>query len=110
MQLVSHIYIPPRYYDMYDPSEQNKNPDGSPRDILGREVKYNCNESACSNRKRRMGYKVTQMVSHYMLRPLDMILQEFAIHQANEHKGLEQVLKNHPDERLRNLIPKLARR
>lgn len=22
------------YYDMYDPSEQNKNPDGSPRDTL----------------------------------------------------------------------------
>ena len=46
---------------MYDPTDQNKNSDGSPRDILGREVKYNCNESACSNRKRRMGYKACNL-------------------------------------------------
>jgi len=78
------------FYDMYDPSEINKNPDGSPRDILGREVKYNCCEETCSNMRRKMGYK------------------EFVIHQANEHKGLEQVLENHQEERVRNLIPKLA--
>ena len=78
------------FYEMYDPSELNKNQDGSPRDILGREVKYNCPAAVCANRRRKFGYK------------------DFAIHQAAEHKGLEQVLAIHPDERVRNLIPKLA--
>ena len=108
MSKITQVYLP-RYYEMYDPSEQNKNPDGSPRDILGREVKYNCHESACSNRKRKMGYKVCKLENKKLLIQR-LFLQEFAIHQANEHKGLEQVLENHQDERVRNLIPKLARR
>ena len=77
---------------MYDPSDQNRNPDGSPRDILGREVmmmmmmkmmkmmmmmmlmmlmmlmkvKYNCNEPACSNKKRKMGYKVKTKLESFL--------------------------------------------
>ena len=85
----SCLYDSGVYYGMYDPSEENKNPDGSPKDPKGTYT-YNCKETACSKRKRKMGYK------------------EFAIHQANEHKGLEQVLMNHQDERVRNLIPKLV--
>jgi len=88
----SCLYDSKVYYDMYDPTDQNKNPDGSPRDILGRDVKYNCMLCESSNRKHRMGYK------------------EFAVHQAFVHEGLEQLLTNHPDERLRSLIPRLARR
>ena len=49
-------------------------------------------------------------IGQHLTSNLKDVLQEFAIHQANEHKGLEQVLENHQDERVRNLIPKLARR
>ena len=92
-----YVYGSKVYYEIYNPSDQdheeNKNPDGSPRDIMGREYGYKCFETAaCSNRKRKMGYR------------------EWAIHQANEHKGLEKVLENHKDERVRKLIPRLARR
>ena len=76
---------------MYDPTDQNRNPDGSPQDHLGRTVKYNCHEPACSNKKRKMGYK------------------EYAIHNANEHQGLEAVLEDHENERVRSLIPLLKR-
>ena len=94
---------------MYDPSDENKNPDGSPKEILGRDYNYNCKKTACSksSRKRKMGYKVCKLKTLTFL--LKNILQEFVIHQANEHNGLELALMNHQDERVRNLIPKLAR-
>ena len=49
---------------------------------------------------------VSRKISTFLLKN---ILQEFAIHNANEHMGLEEVLANHQDERVRNLIPKLKR-
>ena len=42
---------------MYPPGKQNETEDGKPRDVLGREVKYSCQEKGC-NLKRKMGYKV----------------------------------------------------
>ena len=47
--------------------------DGSPRDVLGREVKYQCDIKGCSQ-KRRMGYKV------------------FVIHMSNDQGGLEEIM------------------
>ena len=74
--------------ELYPPGKQNMSSDGKPRDILGREVKYSCQEKGCSL-KRKMGYK------------------EFVIHMANDHGGLEKVLENHSDERVREISKKL---
>ena len=69
--------------------KQNSNEDGTPRDILGREVKYSCQEKGCTLR-RKMGYK------------------EFVIHMANDHGGLDEILKNHADEKVQEMAPKLV--
>ena len=73
---------------MYPPGRQNCKEDGSPRDVLGREVKYSCQQGGCTL-KRKMGYK------------------EFVIHMANDHGGLEQILMDHEDTRLHEVAPKL---
>jgi len=82
------IYDTGLYVELYPPGKQNMSSDGKPRDILGREVKYSCQEKGCSL-KRKMGYK------------------EFVIHMANDHGGLEKVLENHSDERVREISKKL---
>merc|ERR1712227_289232 len=74
--------------DGEDKEGKNLSSDGKPRDILGREVKYSCQEKGRSL-KRKMGYK------------------EFVIHMANDHGGLEKVLENHSDERVREISKKL---
>ena len=76
------------YFPRYPPGKHNTREDGAPRDTLGREMKYSCQERGCSM-KRKMGYK------------------EFAIHMANDHGGLEEILGNHEDVRLRDIVPKL---
>ena len=65
--------------------------DGSPRDVLGREVKYQCDIKGCSQ-KRRMGYK------------------EFVIHMSNDHGGLEEIMSEHEDEEFRKMILRLKKK
>ena len=76
------------YLQMYPPGKQNVTEDGKPKDVLGREVKYSCQEKGCKN-KRKMGYK------------------EFCIHMSNDHGGLEEVLAKCDDEKIREIAPKL---
>ena len=85
---IAQIILLFSYVELYPPGKQNMSSDGKPRDILGREVKYSCQEKGCSL-KRKMGYK------------------EFVIHMANDHGGLEKVLENHSDERVREISKKL---
>ena len=58
----------------YPPGDQNTDEDGNPKDILGRDVKYSCEASGCTV-KRKMGYK------------------EFCIHMSNEHRGILDLLR-----------------
>ena len=76
------------YVKLYNPGKQNLTADGKPRDILGREVKYACQERKC-HQKRKMGYK------------------EFCIHMSNDHGGLEKALLLHEDKRVRSLSKRL---
>merc|ERR1719427_227603 len=62
------------YLAKYPPGEQNIDGEGQPKDVLGRDVKYSCEASGCTI-KRKMGYK------------------EFCIHMSNEHGGLLDVLR-----------------
>ena len=78
------------YFEMYPPGEENSNDDGSPRDALGREVKYWCGEQDCTL-KRKMGYK------------------EFVVHMANDHGGLKIILQNHENTELQKITPMLER-
>ena len=64
--------------------------DGSPRDVLGRVMKYTCDVKGCSQ-KRKMGYK------------------EFVIHTANDHGGLEEIMNEHEDEEFRIIITRLKK-
>merc|ERR1719154_582001 len=79
------------YVAMYPPGAQNTNEEGGPRDVLGREVKYSCQERGCTV-KRKMGYK------------------EFTIHMANEHEGLEECMKADHREEVRNLAGKMKKK
>ena len=46
------------YYSLYSPETENMLEDGSPRDHLGKEVKYDCREKGCNfTKKRNIGYK-----------------------------------------------------
>ena len=76
---------------MFDISgPENTLEDGSPRDVLGREIKYSCDVKGCSQ-KRMMGYK------------------EFVIHTANDHGGLDEIMAEHEDEQFRNIISRLKK-
>jgi len=75
----------------YLPGEQNSNPDGTVRDLLGREVKYRCIEEGCLM-KRQVGYK------------------ELCIHMASDHGGLEKVMAEDSREEIRNLALKIKKR
>ena len=77
------------YVNLYPPGNQNLTPEGKPRDILGREVKYSCQEKKC-HMKRKMGYK------------------EFVIHSSNDHGGLEKVLLLHDNEKVRQMSTRLV--
>jgi len=82
------IYDSGFYLDMYPPGRQNVTEDGKPRDVLGKEVKYSCQEKGCKM-KRKMGYK------------------EFCIHMSNDHGGLEEVLTRYDSDKIREIAPKL---
>eukprot|EP00092_Neocalanus_flemingeri_P030842 GFUD01033496.1.p1 GENE.GFUD01033496.1~~GFUD01033496.1.p1 ORF type:complete len:578 (-),score=151.16 GFUD01033496.1:164-1897(-) len=78
------------YLHKYPPGAHNTNEEGGPKDILGKEVKYSCQEKDCSV-KRKMGYK------------------EFTIHMSNEHGGLEKVMKVDHREAIRNLVGRIKK-
>ena len=62
----------------------------TPKDVLGKVYKFTCERCPTSSRiRRKMGYK------------------EFVTHQANNHGGLEEVLSEHHDEKVRALLPKM---
>eukprot|EP00092_Neocalanus_flemingeri_P016646 GFUD01018009.1.p1 GENE.GFUD01018009.1~~GFUD01018009.1.p1 ORF type:complete len:580 (-),score=159.68 GFUD01018009.1:202-1941(-) len=78
------------YLHKYPPGAQNTNEEGGPKDILGKEVKYSCQERNCTV-KRKLGYK------------------EFTIHMSNEHGGLEKVMKDDHREAIRNLAGRIQK-
>jgi len=78
------------YKAKYPPGPQNTKEDGEPKDILGKEIKYSCQERGCTV-KRKMGYK------------------EFTIHMSNEHGGLEEVMIKDHREEVRALADKIQK-
>ena len=78
--------------EKYKPNPRNLNEDGSLNDILGRIYKYTCEVCKPSKKPRQMGYK------------------EFSTHMANHHGGLEEILMEHKDEKVRQLVSKLRKR
>jgi len=78
------------YYSKYPPGDQNSTEDGQPRDILGREVKYSCQERGCTV-KRKMGYR------------------EFSVHMSNEHGGLEEVMRADQRPEVRAMADKMKK-
>ena len=79
------------YRGKYPPGPDNTSADGEPRDILGKEVKYTCEERGCNN-KRNMGYK------------------SFVVHMSNDHGGLEEVVRNHRRADIRALAEKIKKK
>jgi len=79
------------YLTMYPPGAQNCSEDGKPIDYLGKEVKYFCQEKGCKV-KRKMGYR------------------EFSIHMANEHGGLEKVMKADHREEVRDIVGRMKKK
>ena len=75
----------------YLPGEQNEKEDGTPRDMLGQEVRYRCIEEGCTM-KRQVGYK------------------ELCIHMAGDHGGLEEVMSKDDRKEIRDLVPKMLKR
>jgi len=75
----------------YLPGEQNVKEDGTPRDMLGQEVRYRCIEEGCTM-KRQVGYK------------------ELCIHMASDHGGLEEVMSKDERHEIRNLVPKIKKK
>jgi len=75
----------------YLPGEQNVKEDGTPRDMLGQEVRYRCIEEGCTM-KRQVGYK------------------ELCIHMASDHGGLEEVMSNDDRQEIRDLVPKMMKK
>jgi len=75
----------------YLPGEQNVKEDGTPRDMLGQEVRYRCIEEGCTM-KRQVGYK------------------ELCIHMASDHGGLEEVMSKDERHEIRNLVPKMKKK
>ena len=78
--------------EKYKPNPRNLNEDGSLNDILGRIYKYTCEVCKPSKKPRQMGYK------------------EFSTHMANHHGGLEEILSEHKDGKVRQLVSKLRKR
>jgi len=78
------------YLEMYSPGKANRDEDGKVIDIMGRRVKYTCNEK-CSL-KREMGYK------------------ELCIHMSNEHGGLEAVMSNDPRPEIQEILEKIKKK
>ena len=76
------------YLSKYAPGEQNTSQEGKRRDILGRDIKYICQVSGCTI-KRKMGYK------------------EFCIQMSNEHMGLLEVLREDGRPELLTIADKL---
>ena len=58
---------------------------------MGKEVKYSCQEKGCTV-KRKMGYR------------------EFTIHMANEHEGLEEVMKADHREDIRKIVGRMKKK
>jgi len=87
----SCLYDEGSYRGKYPPGPDNTTADGEPRDILGKEVKYSCEEKGCNN-KRTMSYKT------------------FVIHMSNDHGGLEEAIKNHSRPEIRALSDKIKKR
>ena len=80
------------YLEKYKPDPRNLNEDGSLNDLLGKVYKYTCEVCPKSKKPRQRGYK------------------EYTTHQANNHGGLEEILMEHKDEKLRQLVSKLRKR
>ena len=79
------------YRTKYPPGHQNTTPEGAPKDVLGKEVKYSCQERGCTV-KRKMGYK------------------EFTIHMSNEHGGLEELMKEDHRPEIRAIADKIKKK
>jgi len=79
------------YRKMYPPGDKNTDSNGQPKDELGKEMKYQCEERGCTV-KRKMGYK------------------EFAIHMSNEHGGLEEVINEDSRPEIRALADKIKKK
>ena len=75
----------------YLPGEQNVKEDGTPKDMLGQQVRYRCIEDRCTM-KRSVGYK------------------ELCIHMASDHGGLEEVMAKDERQEIRNLVPKIIKK
>ena len=78
------------YFSMYPPGDQNSTEEGKPIDVIGRDIKYSCQETGCTQR-RKMGYR------------------EFAIHMANFHGGVLEVMSKDPRPDVREVAKKLPR-
>ena len=76
------------YLEKYKPDPENLDEDGKLKDVLGYKFKYNCLD--CRGKKpRTMGYK------------------EYTVHMAHMHGALEEILSNHNDERVRQIVQKI---
>ena len=76
------------YLEKYKPDAENIDADGTINDLLGKTFKYTCEE--CPGKKPRpMGYK------------------EFTTHMAHQHGGLEEILSEHKEPKLRDLVKKM---
>ena len=76
------------YLEKYKPDPENVDADGTINDLLGKKFKYTCEE--CPSKKPRpMGYK------------------EFTTHMAHQHGGLEEILSEHKDPKLRDLVKRM---
>ena len=88
----------------YLPGEQNSNPDGTGKDLLGREVRYRCIEEGCLMKRqvgnRKFWQSEIQSNSCILLpKPIatknihiQVGYKELCIHMASEHGGLEEVI------------------
>ena len=75
------------YLKKYKPHPGNLDEDGKLNDLLGTTWSYYC--KVCPSKKsRKMGYK------------------EYTSHMAKEHGGLEEILSEHKDEKVRQLLTK----
>ena len=98
------------YLAKYLPGEGNSLADGGVRDAMGATVKYQCTNHGCAvyRKKKQMGYKVHGVTAGLYSSPsLNSFHQEFCIHMANEHGGLEEVLRADERRELREVGEKL---
>ena len=78
------------YLEKYKPHPENLDAEGKINDLLGKKFKYTC-EDCPSKKSRRLSYK------------------EFTTHMATDHGGLEEILMEHKDEKVRQLVDKLRK-